>query len=43
MADNLLGTQETIRKYIHRADFQSYIILSERDLLSKVRASDKEI
>ena len=43
IADGLSGIQETIKKYYPRADFQSCIIHAERNLLSKVRAGDKDI
>ena len=39
----LSGIQETIKKFWKRADFQSWIIHAERNLLSKVRADDENI
>ncbi|MGC9176466.1 MAG: IS256 family transposase, partial [Thermoplasmata archaeon] len=43
IADGPSGIQETIRKYYPRADFQSYIVHAERNLISKIRSGDKYI
>ncbi len=42
IGDGLSGLSERIKKYYQSKDFQSCTVLSARNIITRVRASDKE-